>query len=221
MENHIQIFEVGGSIRDSLLNIPTKDRDFCAICPNFESLRQWAKTNMDKIFLIKEEFKTIRGIIGREPIDIVMCETSLKDDLARRDFTMNALAFRVNEFLFREGSIIDNHNGARDIWNNDIRCIEGKLDNINSDRLRLLRAMRFKITKDMNLSELLHSTMWEAEQWERLVHDVAEERIMEELKKMFKFSTHKTIKFLATECHPIATKLLFEKMWLKPTLGKK
>lgn len=218
---NIQIFEVGGSVRDSLLNVPTKDRDFCAVCPSFESLKKWAETNMDRIFLIKEEHKTIRGIIGKEAIDIVMCDTSLEKDLARRDFTMNALAFRVDKNLSRIGSIIDNHNGVKDLWNNDIKCIGEHLDSIQKDRLRLLRAIRFKLTKDMRLSETLHLELWQEESWKKLVEEVAEERIMEELKKMFKFSTHKTIRFFATKCHPIATELLFDKLWLKPTLEKK
>tara|TARA_B100001109_G_C18702784_1_gene398751 strand:+ start:114 stop:779 length:666 start_codon:yes stop_codon:yes gene_type:complete len=221
MTTNIQVFEVGGSVRDSLLGTPTKDRDFCAVCPSFESLKQWAQINMNKVFLIKEEFKTIRGIIGKDPIDIVMCDTSLENDLARRDFTMNALAYRVDQNLSRTGSIIDNHNGVRDIWRNDIRCIGEGLDSIEADRLRLLRAIRFKLTKDMRLSETLHLAMWDEGSWEKLMEEIAIERIMEELKAMLKFSTSETIKFFTTKCHPAATELLFSELWLRPTLQKK
>ena len=103
----VKLYEVGGSIRDSLLGILNKDRDFVAVCPEgWDYLVNWADMWLDKVFLITPEYFTIRGIKGGEIFDFVLARKegaysdgrhpdsvepgTLEDDLARRDFTMNA-----------------------------------------------------------------------------------------------------------------------------------
>ena len=106
----IRLFEVGGSIRDELMGIDNPpDRDFCAEAPSWEALENWCFEKMKKVFLVTPEFFTIRGMMPNgTAIDVVMCRKdgpssdgrhpdhvepgTLLDDLARRDFTVNAMA---------------------------------------------------------------------------------------------------------------------------------
>ena len=107
----IRLFEVGGSIRDELMGIDNPpDRDFCAESPDgWEALLTWCNANMERVFLITPQFFTVRGRMPNgDSIDVVMCRNdgpssdgrhpdhvepgSLLNDLARRDFTVNAMA---------------------------------------------------------------------------------------------------------------------------------
>ncbi|HIE84114.1 MAG TPA: CCA tRNA nucleotidyltransferase, partial [Dehalococcoidia bacterium] len=142
MTNTIRLFEVGGSIRDEQMGITEiPDRDFCAESPEgWDALLAWCKTRMKKVFLVTPEFFTVRGMIGKDVIDIVMCRKdgpstdgrhpdsvepgTLMDDLARRDFTMNAMAREVDPKTLQPiGEIIDPFNGHADIKNGILRCV--------------------------------------------------------------------------------------------------
>jgi len=108
----IKLFEVGGHVRDGLLGIKSKDIDMAVEAPSWEAMREFVKHNTKKIFLEKEEFLTIRAM-GHDglPKDFVLCRKdgaysdgrrpdtveagTIFDDLARRDFTVNAIAKEV------------------------------------------------------------------------------------------------------------------------------
>jgi len=74
---------------------------------------------------------------GRRP-DKVQFSTDIKEDLSRRDFTMNAIALRLPD-----GEIVDPFNGADDIKAGIIRCVGNAGERFNEDGLRPLRAVRF------------------------------------------------------------------------------
>jgi len=74
---------------------------------------------------------------GRRP-DKVQFSTDIKEDLSRRDFTMNAIALRLPD-----GEIVDPFNGAADIKAGIIRCVGNAGERFNEDGLRPLRAVRF------------------------------------------------------------------------------
>ena len=241
MTHNIKLFEVGGSIRDEMLGIKNPpDRDFCAESPDgWEALLAWCKTNMDKVFLVTPEFFTVRGIIGKDAIDIVMCRIdgtssdgrhpdlvksgTLLDDLARRDFTVNAMAREVDPKTLKPiGEIIDPHMGSEDLKNNTLRSVGITQQRLQEDGLRLLRAARFIVTKgfhpDEDLKHVLETSTW----WAWLEETVSTERIREELHKMFIHDTPATMKFLVWNCCPAATRCLFSNgVWLKPTMEKK
>lgn len=239
--NDIKLFEVGGSIRDELMGIQSKDRDFCAVSPNgWDALVSWSKQNMKKVFLITPEFFTIRGIIGRDPVDIVMCRKdglssdgrrpdfveagTILDDLSRRDFTMNSIARQVSLSSLsplNKNDLIDPFNGSEDISNSLIKCVGSPRLRLEEDGLRILRALRFIITKDVspdpNLSKLISEPIW----WEWMNKSVSQERIREELHKMFKHDTAKSILFISNNIPEESAEVLFSKVWLKPTLEKR
>ena len=238
MKPSIRIFEVGGSIRDMLLGKENKDRDFCAVAPSWDALLKWCETNMSKIFLITPEFFTVRGFMGGEPVDIVLCRKdgpssdgrhpdevtagTLEDDLRRRDFTMNALAIEVDTNLNRIGELIDLFGGQEDIENRRIRCVGNTQERFQEDGLRILRAARFILTKNVSPDEDIQHALETSTWWNWLEETVSTERIREELHKMFKHDTPATMKFLVWNCCPAATRCLFsDGLWLKPHLGKK
>jgi tRNA nucleotidyltransferase (CCA-adding enzyme) len=240
----IEIFEVGGSLRDELIGIQNPpDRDFCAVVGGeggWEELTTWADASMDKVFVVKKEFLTIRGLIGKDAIDIVLCRQdgtysdgrrpddvrpgTLLDDLSRRDFTMNAMARKVSIInLTPIGPVIDPFNGTKDIFNGQIKCVGNTQERIGEDNLRLLRAIRFAITKDLTLSNELKQLIGSMRWFVSLANSVSQERIQGELSKMFKFDTVKSIQFLTQHCNPIALTMLFDEanIWLKPTNEKR
>ena len=238
----IRLFEVGGSIRDELMGIKNPpDRDFCAEAPSWSALLEWCEDNMDRVFLVTPEFFTVRGMIGKDAIDIVMCRIdgsssdgrhpdqvelgTLLDDLSRRDFTVNAMAREVDpKILEPAGEIIDPFGGRMDIHDGILRCVGDTVERLEEDGLRLLRAARFAITKDLIPDDDLEAALGDETWWAFAERSISEERIREELSKMFKHDTTATLRFLMHHCASSAIDFLFgdtTNIWLKPTMEKK
>jgi tRNA nucleotidyltransferase/poly(A) polymerase len=115
---------------------------------------------------------------------------SLEDDLMRRYFTINALAMDMS------GKIIDITNGLEDIKSKILRTPLDPYITLNDDPLRVLRALRFSITKKFTLDEQLLQAIKNPTIIEKLVNIISKERIREELNKMFSYSTPDTLRLL-------------------------
>ena len=241
MPNSIRLFEVGGSIRDELMGIADiPDRDFCAEAPSWEALESWCFEKMKKVFLVTPEFFTIRGMMPNgTAIDVVMCRKdgpssdgrhpdhvepgTLLDDLARRDFTVNAMAREVDpETLEPIGKIIDPFDGRHDILTRSLRCVGEPSERFREDGLRILRAARFAFTKQLGwshtLSEEIKNPVW----WTFAGSTVSKERIREELAKMFKHDSLGAMVFIVNEL-PFEARTMISSsgIWFKPTMEKK
>lgn len=141
----MQVYLVGGAVRDERLGIPVKERDWCVVGATPEALvndgyRQVGKdfpvflhpeTN-EEYALARTERKTAAGYHGFE-FDTSPGVT-IEEDLGRRDFTINALA--VDE----HGALIDPFDGVDDI---DKRLIRHVSDAFAEDPVRILRAAKF------------------------------------------------------------------------------
>lgn len=139
---------------------------------------------------------------------------NLYDDLSRRDFTVNALAKDPDT-----GEIIDYFGGKEDIIK---RLLTTPLDpyiTFNDDPLRILRGIRFAITKKFDISYITWAAM-KAYDYESRMPVVSEERIREELIKCFKCDTPKTLELLNRI--PQLKDYIFKNtnLWLKPTSEK-
>lgn len=206
MQNEIKIYEVGGSIRDFLLGIPNKDRDFCVIGPSYGAMREYLIERGAKIYLEKPEYFAIRCKLpgigdadfvlgrsegyysdGRRPDEVKICE-SIEEEMTRRDFTAGAVAKDEN------GILIDPFGGISDIQNKILRCVGNTTDRFNEDSLRLLRACRFHITKGFDLHQDIQIAFNNKELVSKL-KNISRERIYEELKKCFEYDTKKTLDF--------------------------
>ena len=228
---------VGGAVRDEILGIKSKDLDYVFVFDNipdettseqcFEEMTNIIKEN-GEIFLSTPSCYTIRykDKLTKEIKDVVMARKeigyvtgtrqpivkpgSLFDDLERRDFTLNALA------KDSDGKIIDYFNGLEDLKSGYLRTPLDCDVTFDDDPLRILRAIRFCITKGF----------WIGPQMERIIQDydyenkmgkVSTERIREEMFKCFK---HNTIKTLVTiQKYPSLRNYIFKDnyLWLKPT----
>lgn len=225
----INFFRVGGCLRDKFLGLESKDIDFAVEAPSFDALRDVILARGGRIFLETPETLTIRAIMpefgaadfvlcrkdgpstdGRHP-DFVEVGTIL-DDLARRDFTINAIAENCET-----GEILDPHNGRKDIEDGIIRAVGSPDARFQEDRLRTFRALRFAITKNMRLHcevasaiGRLTPTRFDA---------VSTERIREELLKMFRANTPRSFKML--QDFPVLWEIVEQRgIWFKPTTEK-
>ena len=214
-----QIFEVGGCVRDSLLGLESKDIDFTFVLDNldqtveqgFEDMTRFLKDNGFEIFLSTPDCFTIRAMFPKDHInnglvaDFVMARKeigvvpgtrkpilqlgTLQDDLERRDFTCNAIASL-------DGQLIDPFGGQSAIRNKMLDTPLDPMVTFMDDPLRMLRAIRFSITKDFKIANRVWVAMKQPELIDRLKETVSAERIREELGKAFAHDTLKTLRVL-------------------------
>lgn len=221
-----KIYYVGGYVRDKILGIESKDIDFSFIInkypdenlninDGFELMKKWLQKEGFQIFLSTPDMLTIRAKFPKNEkyknqenmtADFVLArkETypdpnsrypvvelgTLYDDLMRRDFTVNAVAMDMN------GNIIDVCDGLRDIQNKLLRTPKEPKITLTDDPLRILRAMRFNITKNFEFDLALITSMVDNDIIDKLFTIVHPDRIREELTKMLNFSTPQTLKLL-------------------------
>ena len=114
----------------------------------------------------------------RRPDKVKFADT-LKEDLSRRDFTMNALALRLTGGDNFE--LIDVFDGIRDIENKTIRSVGDANERFNEDALRIMRAIRFHSQLNFDIEE---KTLEAAVQNSQLIKHVAFERIKDEFTKI-------------------------------------
>jgi tRNA nucleotidyltransferase/poly(A) polymerase len=236
------MFEVGGKVRDEILGLESKDVDYVAV-PNdkllqdfdtaesmFSMLEQYLRDEKFEIFLITADCFTIRAKFPKDHkysgvADFVMARKevgyipgtrtpivkpgTLYDDLERRDFTLNALA------KDEDGTIIDYFNGRLDLERKVLITPKSCKETFNDDPLRILRAIRFSITKGFSLKFLDYYI--NNYDYENKMGVVSTERIREELLKCFKHDTLKTLEMLYY--FPTLKNYIFENklLWLKPT----
>lgn len=213
--NTVRMFEVGGCVRDELLGLTSKDVDFVCEAPSFEAMEQHLIDLKLKIFLSKPQFATIRCGVPKRHIlrdrckdaDFVLArkdgptldgrrpefveEGTLADDLARRDFTINALARCPDS-----GQVIDHHGGLEDLQNRILRFVGDPVERIKEDGLRVLRGFRFAVTKDLTFDPLTRAAL-HSEVAVDMLGCVSLERVREELEKMFSHSTTDSLDLIA------------------------
>lgn len=186
-EGGFEAFVVGGCVRDSLISRPVADWDITTNAKPDEVRSLFPRTIDTGIrhgtITVRHrgssyEVTTYRSdgeyLDGRHPKEVFF-ENSLDKDLARRDFTMNAMAYNEEEGL------IDLYGGLEDIKQRRIRAVGCALDRFREDALRMLRAYRFasqlKFTPD---EEIIEAVRKEKDGLRR----VSAERIQVELTKL-------------------------------------
>lgn len=176
---------VGGAIRDILLELKPKDVDF-ATNLSYETLKtlfsEYTPKETGKSFgVLRIRINNIDYEIAKFREDIygkekkVSFVDDIKNDLARRDFTINAMAYNQKE------GIIDLYNGQKDIENRIINFIGNAEERIIEDPLRVLRAFRFMSRLDFSLSE---NTIEAIKKQKDLLKNIPEERITMEFSKL-------------------------------------
>jgi tRNA nucleotidyltransferase/poly(A) polymerase len=240
-----KIFKVGGCVRDKILGVDSKDIDFTFVLDNldrtveegFQIMTDWLTHKEFEIFLSTPDCFTIRAKFPKDHqfagmvADFVMARKevgyvegtrrpilelgTLEDDLIRRDFTLNALAEDEH------GNIIDLFGGLEDLKNGLLRTPLPAAQTMMDDPLRFLRALRFHITKGFKIDGEIFKAMQQPDIKKKLVDVVSAERIREEVFKMMKHDTVRTMRTLhhiEIDFIPNFIRLIFDRgLWLKPT----
>jgi tRNA nucleotidyltransferase/poly(A) polymerase len=125
---------------------------------------------------------------GRRPDSVEV--GTLADDLARRDFSVNAIAMDT------DGSYIDPFNGQADIAAGILRAVGDPADRLTEDALRAVRALRFAVTKGFRIENTLSFAMEYAAVLHSIETRISDDRISVELSKMFRFDTVASVQIL-------------------------
>ncbi len=179
---------VGGAVRDTLMSRTPSDYDVCTSAKpdEIKSVFSSYKT-VDK----GEKYGTVGVLFDKQPIEIttfrsdddyadlrhpssVRFTDELREDLRRRDFTVNAIAYNEQEGL------IDPFLGKRDIRKKIIRAVGSAEERFTEDALRIMRAVRFAATLGFSMEE---STREAAMKLAPNLERVSAERIRDELSK--------------------------------------
>ena len=184
-----ECFLVGGCVRDMLMGKAPHDIDITTnatpeeiktVFSDFHTLDIGIKHGTVTVMLEDEpiEITTYRTESsysdGRHP-DKVVFTRNIRDDLSRRDFTSNAIAFSPKV------GIVDPFGGRRDIENKLLRCVGTPEERFKEDSLRILRALRFASVLGFDIDEKTEKAMYNCKE---LISIVSPERIYSEITKL-------------------------------------
>ncbi|KMT21255.1 CCA tRNA nucleotidyltransferase [Clostridium cylindrosporum] len=190
--NGYEAFIVGGCVRDALMGRKANDYDITTNSTPDITIKLFENTH--KVIVTGEKHGTITLIDkndgevyevttyridgeykdSRRPENVEFT-SSLREDLLRRDFTINAMAY--NERL----GLVDYFNGGEDLNNKIIKCVGNPEHRFNEDALRILRALRFKAQLNFDID---NSALESIKILSYKLNDISVERIREEFNKM-------------------------------------
>ncbi len=168
---------VGGYLRDLLSGEISPDRDIAIKCDNLAELTKKIADELNGSFVELDKSNEIyRVVFGDDYIDFAkLLNNNLDDDIKRRDFTMNAIMYDINNEKF-----IDITDGKKDFEEKLIRTY--KISNLSDDPLRMIRAIRFQAKLGFRIDDEIINFIKENNS---LILNVAPERVHQELIKTF------------------------------------
>ena len=182
-----EAYVVGGCVRDSLLGRTPKDWDVCTNATPQQVLGAFKRFNVIKTGL---KHGTVTVMVNHEPVEVttfridgeytdnrhpdaVTFVSRVEEDLSRRDFTINAMAYNPTRGL------VDAFGGQQDLAEGLIRCVGEPDARFNEDGLRIMRALRFAARYDFAIER---ETAFSMRRNRHLLENVSVERIFTELK---------------------------------------
>ncbi|AAK80021.1 poly(A) polymerase/tRNA nucleotidyltransferase (CCA-adding enzyme) [Clostridium acetobutylicum] len=198
-EKKIKAYIIGGAVRDSILNVKSKDIDVCVEGDPLIIIKE-LKSLKDYVYYEKFQTSTIYFNNGVS-VDLIRCRketylkdgmlpivepSSIKDDIYRRDFTVNALAYDIVD-----ERIIDFYGGIDDINNKVIKSIHK--NSYSEDCTRIFRAIKysirygFEIEDDFVFNSLIGNNIFNTISFERYIKELylicGEDKWIQMLKK--------------------------------------
>lgn len=204
-------YVVGGCVRDALLKRPPHDYDLCtsatperiaAVFADYQLILNGEKHGTVGVVVEGEvceitTFRTEGAYSDRRHPDKVAWCTNIKEDLARRDFTVNAMAFAPQKGL------IDPWHGRLDLEDRLLRAVGDPITRFSEDALRILRGVRFAVRYDLTVEKKTKAAMLSQA---HLLESIAAERIFDELLGILPLATAETV----TDFAPIFTQVIPE-----------
>ena len=191
--NGHEIYVVGGCVRDIFVGVMPHDIDFCTNATP-EQMIDVFKDNNIQYFETGIKFGTISAIINGKTIEITtyrsdsncsgrFCHvefvSNIYQDLARRDYTINAIAYD-----YIDDVIVDPFHGIEDIENRKLRTVGNAKKRFEEDYLRILRGLRlcykYNLTMPIELYEVMKTLIEQG-----CLKNISAERIQDELLKIF------------------------------------
>ncbi|MBB5182574.1 CCA tRNA nucleotidyltransferase [Catenisphaera adipataccumulans] len=187
-----QAYVVGGSVRDALLGKKPHDYDVTTDARPEQIINLFDHTaptgiKHGTVTVLSEQpvevttFRTESQYHDHRHPDHVAFVSNLKEDLARRDFTVNAMAYHP------QSGLIDPFGGQEDLKKKQIRCVGDPRQRFEEDALRLMRAHRFAAQLDFTIEE---ETAKAIEECANTICYVSVERIREELFKILRYNAY-------------------------------
>ena len=184
-----QAYVVGGCVRDTLLGKAPKDWDVCTNALPHEMQRVFGDCHVIETGL---QHGTLTVMHNHEPFEVttfrvdgeytdhrhpdeVIFVADVRDDLSRRDFTVNAMAWSA------ETGVVDAFGGQEDLAAGVIRCVGEPEKRFGEDALRIMRALRFASTYGFAIDPATDAAIHSLK---HTLRDVAAERIRVELAKL-------------------------------------
>ena len=184
-----EAYLVGGSLRDILMGREVHDFDITSSAKPEEVMEVFSDF---KVIPTGLKHGTVTVLVEDEPLEITIFRSesgysdgrhpdsvsftkSVEDDLGRRDFTMNAMACRIN------GELFDLFGGQKDIADKLVRTVGNAKERFSEDGLRILRAIRFAAVLGF---EVEAGTKNAIHQMGYMIEKVSEERIVSEFNKI-------------------------------------
>ncbi len=187
-----ELYAVGGCVRDRLLDRPVQEYDLTTNALPEETRRLASLAGPDSLYGLGEKFGTIGAIWDGTHVEIttyrgeqyetgsrkprVEFSAMLKDDLARRDFTINAVAEEIGS-----GELYDPYDGQEDLQRRLVRAVGEPSDRFRDDPLRLLRAVRFASNLDFEIEERTAASI---RQCAGQLEHISRERVRDEMSRM-------------------------------------
>lgn len=199
-----QLYLVGGIVRDTFINKPSKDIDMVVEGMSLKDVKD-ILLEFGRVDIVGESFKVIkfvpRGHVG-EPFDIAtprkdikigeghkgfktISVKTIKEDLKRRDFTINSMALNVMNL-----ELIDPFNGKKDLKRGIIKATEKST--FVEDPLRILRAIQFAARFEFDIHPSTEKLILDHA---KLISEVSGERILEEFEKILSKSGDTNLAF--------------------------
>ncbi len=182
-------YAVGGCVRDSLRGVAPHDWDVTTAATPDEIAVLFADhrtvtvgAQHGTVAVVTQErtveittFRTEGGYADNRHPDAVTFVSDVESDLARRDFTVNAMAYNEKDGL------IDPFGGQEDLANGILRCVGDAATRFSEDALRILRGLRFAATLPLSIAP---ETACALHQERERLHNIAAERVAVELTKL-------------------------------------
>lgn len=218
----MKFYICGGYNRDKILGgYSSKDIDYSVLAESYESLGESLERKGYQIVHTYADKMTYRAKNpdSGEYHDFVWARTNevyvdgdlvsaspgtLQDDMSRRDFTVNAIAKDPDS-----GEYIDYFGGVQDCKDRILRCVGDPVDRFREDPRRILRGIRFMVTRNLTPDGSVSSAFNRESVVSLLVKDKYKDSIVAELNKSFKYDTPRTLEVIYL--YPEIRHVLFSK----------